>query len=113
MEVVLFIALCFSGIFAFAFGMAWFLPLASARSNIVEETPKRDVVFPLLDIVLMLFDCIPFFWFFRVLPTSSAAHQEVRRLWKEEESIRNSFYSFVWSVATSVILIGILIAINA
>jgi len=65
-----------------------------------------------MDIVLMLFDCIPVFWLLRIVPTSSEEHQEVRKLWKNEKSIRQSFYSFLSCLLTSVALIGVLLLTN-
>ena len=74
-----------------------------------EKTSWPTALVPLGDLVLILFDCVPFFW---LIPTSSATRQEIRRLWREEENIRSSFFSFLLTLIISLVLIILLIALN-
>ena len=97
-----FITACFSGIFSFAFGMAWSLPLMAAHSeqkSVSCNGNKRDVVFGGLDFLLVIFDCIPLFWLFRAISETPSAYKAVRDKWKSEASIRWSFKAFLVCIA--------------
>ncbi|MGJ8674270.1 hypothetical protein, partial [Rubritalea sp.] len=95
------------GMFAFAFGLAWFVPLASAHSDNRKSRPAGDIAFPLLDILLLLLDCIPIFWLFRSVPFSSEARHDVKDQWRKDKSIRVCFYLFL-ACCTLILLLTML-----
>ena len=107
-ETVFIVILTFSGIFTFAFGLAWFLPLVAARTDYGKQVPtKADMLMSGADLLLVLLDCIPFFWFFRALPEIPDACTEVRKRWREEASIRSCFYT--WLVCLTVLAATLLL----
>lgn len=97
------IILAFSGIFTFAFGMAWLFPLVAAHSKHPKPPTRSDWLFGGMDLVLCLMDCIPVFWLIRAIPEAPSAYAEARRKWREEKSIRLCFYLFIISAATTVL----------
>lgn len=105
MAVLLFFGLCFSGTFAFAYGMAWFLPLFFASSEESKKRRESGEVFWIFDLLLIIFDCIPVFW---ITGTLTDTQREARKLWHREKSIRSSFYTFVGCLTTSGVLIVLL-----
>lgn len=111
METIIVIGLCFSGTFAFAFGMAWFFPLATARSEAKGADEASPDFFILLDLLLILADSVPVFWLFRISP-DSADREAIRKAWREEKSIRESFYSFLVCLTISLFLVGGLVLLN-
>jgi hypothetical protein len=91
MEELRTVILSFGGIFTFAFGLAWILPLATAGRK--EAKLKRDdAAFALLDLLLMAFDCIPFFWLFRAIPETPSAYRAARQAWRSQPTIRSMFW---------------------
>jgi hypothetical protein len=99
MEQIRIITLCFGGIFTFAFGLAWIIPLFVAGQK--DTKPSRvDITTGVLDIILIILDCIPVFWLFRAIPEAPSAYKAAREAWTKEPSIRAMF----WMSAVSFIV---------
>ena len=90
-ETVRIIILCFGGIFTFAFGLAWIMPMVIAGQD-QSERKKSDVAWGLMDLILILLDCFPIFWLFRAIPEAPSAYRAARETWKKETSIRTMFW---------------------
>ena len=90
-------ATAFLGIFVFAFWLGWFMPLITIHMNDQKER-QPDFTLSILDITLMLLDCIPVFWLIRVLPTSINGIEKVKMEWSANKSVRVSFYLFLISI---------------
>lgn len=101
MEQIRIIILCFGGIFTFAFGLAWIIPLSLAGQR-ESRCDKTSVTFGLLDLLLILLDCIPVFWLFRAIPEAPSAYRAVREAWKNEASIRIMFWLSFGSLAVTI-----------
>ena len=101
MEPVQTILLSFSGVFTFAFGLAWLLPLVTAGQE-QRTVSKGEVVTTLLDIALLLLDYIPVFWIFRAIPEAPSAYRAARLEWNNNASLRISFWLSAISLATFV-----------
>lgn len=112
METTILAIIAFCGMFTFAFGMAWILPLFTAHANITKDRSDTDIVFPLLDVLLMTMDCIPLFWLVRIKPLSCEWREAARQVWSEEPSVRNCFYGFLVSVSLIIVLVMALTLIN-
>lgn len=97
MEAIILPTSAFLGMFIFAFGMGWFMPLVAVYSD-SQKNNKSDFTYSILDILLMLFDCIPVFWLFRVFPASNSSLKRVRGEWTTNKSVRWSFYLFLGSI---------------
>lgn len=97
METLRIVILAYSGVFTFAFGLGWIIPLASAHAEVEQEKKPYDGLFFAADLILFLLDCIPFFWIFRVLPRVPDGYRALKEKWGEEASIRRCFYLFVFS----------------
>lgn len=91
METIRLILLSFGGIFTFAFGLAWILPLMIAGQEELAKKKGSEVVL-FMDLLLLAFDCIPIFWAFRALSEAPSTLREARALWKSERSIRSMFW---------------------
>ncbi len=104
MEEIRIIILCFSGIFTFAFGLAWILPLFAAGQHDTKPS-KDDFTTSILDLILILLDCIPVFWLFRAIPEAPSAYRAARETWRKEPSIRVMFWL---SGASLVVTVGAL-----
>lgn len=101
----------FHAIFAFAFTLAFALPLAIAGAEERAERAERaermrkpegilDTIGPLFDIWLLLEDSIPVFWLFRVIRDAPDDAGAARRKWKEESSIRLCFWISIVLIVT-------------
>ena len=97
------VILAFGGIFTFAFGMAWFLPLSAARSEQAEPPSKGDWIFGGADLILILLDCFPLFWLFRAIPEIPSTYTAARDKWRKEPSIRGCFYAWLISLTVTVV----------
>jgi ABC-type antimicrobial peptide transport system permease subunit len=96
------IIMFFGGIFTFAFGLAWFIPLVTACQKESEPT-YGDTIFSLLDLLLLLLDCIPLFWIFRDIPQAPSTYRLARETWRNQPTIRTMFwYSSISLVITLV-----------
>lgn len=98
--------LCFTVSFGFAFGMAWMLPLVAAGVDHrkAAAVTRVDTFFGLVDVILLIMDCIPFFWVFRSLSETPSACGAARKKWQEESSIRWSFHLFLICMVTTLSL---------
>lgn len=106
MNEILIVLLCFSGIFTFAFGLAWALPLFTAgmeeRNKEVELKPRtRDFA----DILLVLNDMLPVFLIFDIFRQAPEDYSAAKRKWKEDSMVRVSFWIFLSSGITCIALI--------
>lgn len=99
MEEVRIIMLCFAGSFTFAFGLGWIIPLCAACRK--EKKPTRvDIAASILDLIMILLDCIPVFWIFRAIPEAPSAYRASREAWRKEPYI----WAMFWLSATSLIV---------
>jgi hypothetical protein len=100
MEEVRIIILCFAGIFTFAFGLGWVVPLCVACHK--ENKPSKvNITVSILDLIMILLDFIPVFGILRALPEAPSAYRASREAWRKEPYIRAMF----WLSATSLIVI--------
>jgi len=91
MEELLIVILFFSGVLTFAFGLAWMIPLfTSMHKN--ESATSVDAAMTILDLILMLFDCIPFFWIIRAIPEAPSAYRSARETWRQNATVRSMFW---------------------
>jgi hypothetical protein len=105
METTLTVAAIFTGIFTFAFGMAWLMPLAVTSVEQRKKQPARsDTLLAVLDLVLMITEFIPVFWLFRAIPAAPSTYRAVRTKWAAEKSIRFFFYAFLACAVATVAL---------
>ncbi len=91
MEPLRIIILTFSGIFTFAYGLAWIVPLVAAAKQESESSYVGQTL-RLLDLFLIILDCIPIFWLFRAIPSTPSAYRAARDAWLTQSSIRTSFW---------------------
>jgi hypothetical protein len=106
MEEIRIITLCFAGIFTFAFGLAWILPLIAAGQE--DTKPSRDdIATSIADLILILLDCIPVFWLFRAIPEAPSAYRAARETWRKEPSIRAMFWLSGASLVVTVVALYI------
>ena len=108
METALLITTLMGVTFSFAFGMAWFVPLVSARaeylaSDDIEKGLVKKSVFAVLDILLLLIDTIPIFWIISCFMDAPETMKAGIKRWKEEKMIRVCFWLFVGCVSLSII----------
>ena len=91
MDVTLIILLCFSGIFTFAFGLAWCIPLAAAGME-ERESELKPTVRDIADIWLILNDMIPIFLVVDLFRKAPEDYSAAKKKWKSDGMIRASFY---------------------
>lgn len=103
MDKFIIVVLSFGGIFTFAFGMAWFLPLFAARTEEAEPPTKKDWVFGGADLILLLLDCFAIFWHFRAIPEIPSTYTAARNKWRQEPGVRGCFYAWLISLTVTVI----------
>lgn len=92
--------LAMHGLFAGAFILGFFFPLAFAgseerelRTKEMKETNSRwSCLGPLLDLWLILEDAIPIFWLVQMIFNSPGNARAARNKWRAESSIRMCFW---------------------
>lgn len=112
MEAIFTPAVALLGIFVFAFGAAWFIPLVTANAERMREQEGANepihAATLFLDSLLILCDSIPVFWILRVFHSNKGATSAARDKWKNEISIRRCFY--LWLTSTSLLIAALMIA---
>ena len=103
MEDLRVILLTFSGIFAFAFGMAWVLPLFSAGESSYGKR-QGDETKTFVDLLLICFDCIPIFWILRTIEEAPESCRAAKNAWDNQQSIRITFWSSLISTLVFVVV---------
>ena len=88
--------------FSFAFGMAWFLPLAIAAEKHREQSDQSEYAIAGLDLLLLVLDCIPIFWAFRAVSEDPSMCSEARKKWAEDRTVRGMFYAFCVSLGIAI-----------
>lgn len=101
MEEFRIILLCFGAVFTFALGLAWLIPLVIAGHKGLKPT-EHDESLAIFDMLLLLFDSIPIFWLFRAIPQAPSAYRSIRQTWKKEASIRNMFWLWSATLASTI-----------
>lgn len=105
MNEILIIALCFSGVFTFAFGLAWFLPLfATGMEERSKEIKEESIFKGLVDILLVLGDMIPIFLLFDMFKQAPEGYSAAKRKWREERTIRSCFCIFCLLGISTIVL---------
>lgn len=107
METIVTVIGIFAGLFTFAFGMAWAMPLFAARTEQAQPASKSDWTFAGWDLILILLDCVPIFWLFRAVPEIPSTYTAARDKWRSESSIRGCFYAWLVSLTVTVVAIVI------
>ena len=101
------VILAFHGLFAGAFVLGFFLPLAmagseerDARSKEIKESDDAiRYLGPSLDLWLLLQDTIPIFWLIELISNAPDNVRAAKVKWKEESSVRLSFWIAILLVA--------------
>lgn len=98
MDLVLVFILFFGGIFTVSFGLAWAIPMATtAFENRLSKSESRSPLKDVADILLILHDLIPIFLIFDIFKQAPEDYSAAKKKWKNEGSIRASFYLSITS----------------
>tara|TARA_B100001093_G_scaffold142646_1_gene135085 strand:+ start:283 stop:618 length:336 start_codon:yes stop_codon:yes gene_type:complete len=87
-----------SGTFSFAFGLAWIIPLLTARMEEMNHEQHNDNSYSslgILDFFLILIDVIPIFWIIGFIAEAPDTMEAAINKWKEDSMIRICFWSFI------------------
>lgn len=88
--------------FSFAFGMAWFLPLAIAADKLRKNPDQSEYAIAGLGLLLLVLDCIPVFWIFRAVSETPTMCSEAQKKWAEDRCVRRMFYAFCVSLGIAI-----------
>ena len=100
MDETLIILACFTGIFTFAFGLAWSIPLVAAGME-ERKAELKPTVRDIADIWLILNDMIPIFLVIDLFRKAPEDYSAAKKKWKSDGMIRASFYISILSGLTT------------